>query len=181
MPTLLRLSKAERETLREAFRQSAWLEPSPSDPTDPDKSEWAAFEDDALMRMIPAFEAILEARAADETSTGGDTQSAQRDTQDGATNKTAESGTSQKPGESFGDFLSAMAAPFVGEVAGFIVGGNWGDTRSATRGGTGSKTRSNPAHPAADLLTGLMPTITDALVDLFDAKASTPRKPTDNA
>lgn len=144
------LSKAEREILREAFRRAAWLEPSKANPTDPNASEWAAFEDDALFKMVPAFEAIMEARA----EATGEPKAADAP-------EAGESETTRRPGESLGDFLTDMAAPFVGEVAGFIVGGNWGTPTSRTRPKT---------SPAADLLTGLIPTVTDLIGDLLDPK-----------
>lgn len=185
MPTLHRLSKTERETLREAFRAAAWLEPSPSAPNDPDKAEWAAFEDDALMRMIPAFEALLEARAADETPRPG-APSAERQervkerlkdspfTKDDEPEPTS----TQKPGDSFGDFLHDMAAPFMGEVAGFIVGSRLG-THTGSRSATRSQSRSGST---ADLFTGLIPAVVDVVSDLLDptddeATAKTSDKP----
>lgn len=182
MPTLHRLSRAERDILREAFRSAAWLEPSPTDRTDPDKAEWAAFEDDALFRLIPAFETILEARAAEEAQRPVGEPSAARQekvrerlkdspfTKDDTTrnaDSSAESeeapAPSQKPGESFSDFIADMAAPFVGEVAGFI----------ATSGiaGTGARTSKSSTKPhPADLLTGLLPTVIDTVADLLDTK-----------
>lgn len=146
------LSKAEREILREAFRRAAWLEPSKTNPADPNASEWAAFEDDALFKMVPAFEAIMEARAESEASASDETTNAS------GSRDAGQSETTHKPGESLGDFLTDMAAPFVGEVAGFIIGGNWGS------GGRDSKAT------AADLLTGLLPNAMDAFADLLDPK-----------
>jgi hypothetical protein len=175
MPTLLRLSKVERESLRDAFRRAAWLEPSAAHPNDPEKSEWAAFEDDALFAMVPAFEAILEARAAEEAgaNTGGDarrpgapSEARQQQARERLTDSpfaadgADEPVSAQKGGDSFGEFLSDMAAPFVGEVAGFIIGGNWDTPRS--------KSQAKSSSLAADLLNGVLPTVVDAFTDLLD-------------
>lgn len=177
MPTLLRLSKVERENLREAFRKVAWLEPSASAPNDPEKSEWAAFEDDVLFAMVPVIEEMLEARANDETSTTstGTTSTGRQkaDTTGTAAGQSAgpapgdEHVSSQKPGESFGDFLSDVAGPFVGDLAGIFVGGF----------GARPGARAPKPPTATDLLNGLIPTGLDLLNGLLDATQDKTGKP----
>lgn len=162
MPTLLRLSKHERDILREAFRRSAWLEPDASAPNDPDRSEWAAFEDDALFAMVPAFEAIMEARAQNDADEVGRTKPASDTTAGDTTAGEDVAGGTRKgarPGDSFGDFLSDMAAPLVGEVAGFIVASNWG----------GASTARPKFTPIADLL-GMVPNMSVLLDDLINTQ-----------
>lgn len=174
MSTPFRLSKTERESLREAFRSAAWLEPSSEFPNDPEKSEWAAFEDDALFRMVPAFEALMEARAAantgDDERRPGEPSTARRQqvrdrladspfaAEDRGFEAADEPVSPPKPGESFGDFLTDIAAPIVGDLAGIFVGGF----------GTRPGTRAPKPPTAADLLTGLLPTGLDLINDLLD-------------